>query len=269
MGMERCKERVVAALISRGITRIYEKSRGSARTLEGLPLEASGCLHGDTGESDPLAIISEHGLDYEVPLLSGQKTGFFLDQRDMRLFLRGLSPGKKVLNCFAYSGGFSFNALIAGATSVVSVDSSAAACEAMARNTLRNPHVDASRHRIVADDVLRFLRGTNEKFDLIVLDPPPYVKKAKDVKRGFAHYQELNQLGMEHLSKGGVLCTFSCSPFFGEEDWERMLAAAMMASGRSLRILGQHRHALDHPVALAHSEGRYLKGSIIKEYPHD
>jgi 23S rRNA (cytosine1962-C5)-methyltransferase len=265
MGMERCKERVVATLKSLGICRIYEKSKGSSRVREGLSAEAAGCLFAPAEESDPQAIISEHGLCYTVPLLSGQKTGFFLDQREMRLLVQRLSSGKSLLNCFAYSGGFSFNALRAGAKAVVSVDSSASACASMAANAALNQLQDDPRHQIVCDDVLKFLRASREKFDVIILDPPPYVKKAKDQKRGFKHYQELNQLGLERLAPGGILLSFSCSPFFSEEEWQQMLSAAMMAAGCNLRLLALHRHALDHPVALSHPEGRYLKGSVLQK----
>jgi 23S rRNA (cytosine1962-C5)-methyltransferase len=269
-GMERCKERVLARLRSLGIARAYEKSSSSARIHEGLPAENIQWLFGKPEQDgEYLTSIVEHGLQYKVSVESGQKTGFFLDQREMRLLLRQFAPGKSVLNCFAYSGGFSLNALKAGARSVVSIDSSHSACEAMSEHTELNGLAADNRHRILCEDVIRYLRTCDEKFDIIILDPPAYVKKAKDQKRGFQHYQELNRLGMQRLNKGGTLFTFSCSPFFNEDHWNDMLAAAMLASGSSLRMISQHRHALDHAVAFSHPEGRYLKGTVLKDFAYE
>jgi 23S rRNA (cytosine1962-C5)-methyltransferase len=269
MGMERCKDRVIASLQELGIKRLYEKSSSAARVLEGLsPKNEAWLVHDQTpATSDEVVEISEHGLRYQVAIEGGQKTGFFLDQREMRALLRQFAPGKSVLNCFAYSGGFSYNALKAGASRVVSIDSSSAACASMrVHGVLNNLSEESTNHQIITGDVPEFLRTTKDKFDIIILDPPAYVKKAKDVKRGFAQYLELNRLGLDRLNPGGTLFTFSCSPFFGDEEWQAMLAAAMLASGKWLRIMAQHRHALDHPVALSHPEGRYIKGTVVKDF---
>lgn len=272
IGMERFKEKIVSTLQKRlEIERIYEKSSSGARVLEGLEAKSMGWLLGESGkdfDKGDEVKIHEHEIYYQVPIVSGQKTGFFLDQREMRFFLRQFAENRSVLNCFAYSGGFSLNALKAGAASVVSIDSSKSACEAILVNCSNNGFDSQHNHEIICADVISFLKNTDKNFDVIVLDPPAYVKRAKDQTRGFKHYMELNKLGMSRLKKGGVLFTFSCSPFFTDEHFQKMIGHAMLASGKNMRIIANHRHALDHPVALNHSEGRYLKGCVLKEYSY-
>lgn len=254
----------IVSMLTRGLgfSHVYEKSEAASRKLEGLTAKSVGWL---SPEPPANILMHEHGLNYHVDVVKGQKTGFFIDQREMRLFVRQIAREKSVLNCFAYTGGFSLNALLGGATSVVSIDSSELACESIREHLDINGFSNEKRHELVLGDVVDFLRNSERNFDVIVLDPPPYVKKAKDLKSGFGHYLELNRLAMARLNTGGILLSFSCSPFMPDADFQKLVFMASRQARRNLRIIGRHRHALDHPVSIFHPEGSYLKGMILKE----
>ncbi|MDO9242280.1 MAG: class I SAM-dependent rRNA methyltransferase, partial [Rhodocyclaceae bacterium] len=220
-GAEKWRAAIVAALHkATGCARIYERSDSEVRGLEGLepvtgwlrdtPLPPGG--GGAGGEGEPL-IIAEHGVLYAVDIVSGHKTGFYLDQRDNRRMLAALSPGKRVLNCFCYTGGFSLQALAGGAASVLSIDSSQPALQQAAANLALNPRLPADhaewRSANVFDE-LRKLKAANESFDLIVLDPPKFAPSASHAERASRAYKDINLLGCKLLSPGGLLMTYSC-----------------------------------------------------------
>jgi 23S rRNA (cytosine1962-C5)-methyltransferase len=210
--------------------------------------------------------ILEHGLKFKVNWATGQKTGFFLDQRENRRLLGEFSKGKKVLNAFSYTGGFSIYALANGAREVHSLDSSkkaTAGCEAhVALNGF-----DPSRHRAITEDALRYLSAEQmrkEAYDLIVLDPPAFAKHRSARHKAVQAYKRINALAMKTIAPGGILFTFSCSQVVTPDLFNHTIASAAMETGRNIRIL-QHLHQPpDHPVSIFHPEGEYLKGLLLQ-----
>lgn len=237
---------------------IYEKSTSNARRLEGLP-DAQGFLY---GSCDDEILVKENGIRFCISLEKGQKTGFFLDQREMRRMVGSLSAGKKVLNCFSYSGGFSLYALKGGASHVLSVDVSQEALRLAALNTKLNGF-DTSCHEIIQADVFEFLRSSSLDSDLIILDPPAFAKKKGDVIAACAGYKEINRLAMQQMAPHSLLLTCSCSHFISEALFQNVVFQAAMEAGREVQILARHHLALDHPINLAHPEGEYLKSLLL------
>jgi 23S rRNA (cytosine1962-C5)-methyltransferase len=262
-GIERLKTTLLEMLIKAcQPAAIYEKSSSSARRQEGLA-DAQGWLYGKP--HDKLTVL-ENGLAFHVCLEKGQKTGFFLDQREMRKKIGSLSRGKRVLNAFSYSGGFSISALHAGAVHVTSVDSNADALELARSNTLLNG-LSLDHHAIVQADVFDFLRKTSDHYDLIILDPPAFAKKRGDQHPACAGYKEINRLAFELLKKKGadlsLLLTCSCSHFVDEDLFQNVVFQAAVDAGCDAQILSKHIQADDHPISLAHPEGGYLKSLLI------
>ncbi|MHB1359326.1 MAG: class I SAM-dependent rRNA methyltransferase [Rhodocyclaceae bacterium] len=276
-GAEKWRAAIVDALQkATGCARIYERSDSEVRGLEGLepvtgwlrntpsPLAGEGW-----GEGEPL-IIAEHGVRYAVDIVSGHKTGFYLDQRDNRRMLAALSPGKRVLNCFCYTGGFSLQALAGGAASVLSIDSSQPALQQAAANLALNPQLLADRAHDVewrcanVFDELRRLKAAGETFDLIVLDPPKFAPSASHAERASRAYKDINLLGCKLLSPGGLLMTYSCSGGVGLDLFQKIVAAAACDAGRTARIVKRLQGSADHPVDLAFPEGEYLKGLLLQ-----
>jgi 23S rRNA (cytosine1962-C5)-methyltransferase len=237
---------------------IYEKSNSASRAQEGL-LETSAVLYGDCPKE---VLVKENGLLFLVPIQEGQKTGFFLDQREMRQMITQHVSGKRVLNCFSYTGGFSLFALQAGAKSVCSVDSSQLACHIAQENVLLN-HFDDSKHQIVNDDVFAFLKDRPLEYDLIVLDPPAFAKKRQDVSAACGAYKEINRLVMEKMPIGSLLLTCSCSYFIDNALFQNLLFQSALEAKRSVKIISRHSQAKDHPISLFHPEGEYLKGFLL------
>lgn len=259
-GMENLRAAIVSLIESiAGITAVYEKSSAGSRQREGLSARHEGWL--TAVPSDPWLTFTEHGITYRSLPEKSQKTGFFLDQRDMRWLVRSLSQGRRVLNTFSYSGGFSFNALLGGARSVTAVDSSEDACT-MHRDLLTENKI-AGDCTVICDDALHYLGNDRSQYDLIILDPPAFAKKPDDGKRAFGHYRHLNELGLARLAPGGILLTFSCSPFMPEESFQAAVYEAGWRQGLDLCILRRHTQAFDHPVSLYHREGAYLKGLVL------
>jgi len=242
------------------LNQIYEKSTAPSRVKEGLPKQ-SLCWH--KGEQSQVSIL-EHGIQYTVNVVEGQKTGFFLDQREMRFLLQTLAHEQSVLNCFAYTGGFSLNASKGGAKKIVSIDSSAPACKAIKEHFDLN-NLKTSNHEIRCEDVLEFLKNSEELFSLIILDPPPYVKRSKDLSKGARLYSEINKLALKRLAPQGILFSFSCSPFMPESELQKAIFHAAQETKRHLRIIQKHSYAKDHGVSIFHPEGSYIKGFIMKE----
>lgn len=246
-----------------GCSRIYERSDSEVRAREGLE-PVSGWLRGEAAEQ---VVINEHGVNMRVDYAGGHKTGFYLDQRENRLLLRGLVAGRRVLNCFCYTGGFSLQALAGGAREVISIDSSQPALALARENLALNPELDAGRAEWLAasvNDELRRRRDAHENFGLIVLDPPKYAPSAAHVARASRAYKDINLNAIKLLAPGGLLMTYSCSGGIGVELFQNIVASAALDAGRNLRIVRRLQGSADHPVALAFPEGEYLKGLLLQ-----
>jgi 23S rRNA (cytosine1962-C5)-methyltransferase len=259
-GMDRRREEIVAALAAEVQPGgILERSEGRARRQEGLE-DRQGVLCGEL-PADPVEIL-ERGLSYRVDVVRGQKSGFFLDQRENRALLGGLSAGASVFNGFAYTGGFSVACARGGAKRVVSVDVSEDACS-LARENLAANGLSPEDHPVVRADVFRYLRETDETFDMVILDPPAFAKSRRDVPRAARGYKDANLQALLRLREGGILATFSCSNAVDEVLFERIVQGALADAGRTASVLHRLGAGPDHPVSLAHPEGRYLKGLVL------
>jgi 23S rRNA (cytosine1962-C5)-methyltransferase len=211
--------------------------------------------------------IDEHGVRLGVDVVSGHKTGFYLDQRDNRAWLRSVAADKEILNCFCYTGGFSLQALAGGARHVLSIDSSGPALAQAQANLALNPQLPAERAEWLEADVfqvLRDFRKAGRQFDLIVLDPPKFAPSAAHADRAARAYKDINLLGFRLLRPGGLLMTYSCSGGVGLELFQKIVAGAARDAGRSAAIVRRLSGTADHPVALAFPEGEYLKGLLIQ-----
>ncbi len=210
-------------------------------------------------------IATENGLRFHVDWLRGQKTGFFVDQRDNRELLRSYSAGRRVLNMFCYTGGFSVYSLAGGAESVHSVDSSAKAVSLTDANVSLNFDAEAgARHRSYAEDAFKFLDNMEAgTYDLIVLDPPAFAKHRGAIRNALRGYQRINFRAFEKIAPGGLLFTFSCSQAISKEQFRLAVFSAAAQSGRRVRILYQLTQPADHPVNIYHPEGEYLKGLVL------
>jgi len=241
---------------------IYERSDSDARGLEGLP-ECNGILRGMLPEE---VTVSEHGIRFAVDVAHGQKTGFFLDQRDNRALTGALAADKEMLNCFCYTGGFSLYALRHGVKSVLSIDASEEALSIAQRNVQLNG-LDGGKAEWQCADVfaaLRKLRDQNRKFDLIVLDPPKFAPTAAFAEKAARGYKDINLLGLKLLRPGGLLFTYSCSGGISEELFQKIIAGAALDAGVDATIVHKLHAAADHPVLLSFPEGAYLKGLVLR-----
>jgi 23S rRNA (cytosine1962-C5)-methyltransferase len=241
---------------------IYERSDSDSRGLEGLELR-NGVLRGTLPDN---VEVVENGLRFKVDVAAGQKTGFYLDQRDNRALTETLARDKDVLNCFCYTGGFSLYALRGGAKSVLSIDASGDALSIAAENLTRNG-LDESRAEWLEADVfqaLRTLRDQGRKFDLIILDPPKFAPTAAFAEKAARGYKDINLLAFKLLRPGGLLCTYSCSGGISEDLFQKIVAGAALDAGVDAQIV-HHLHAsADHPVLLSFPEGAYLKGLVLR-----
>ncbi len=235
---------------------IYDKSKGSSLKEEGV-LPREEVIWGEVPE---LIEILENGIRYLVGVKTGQKTGFFLDQREMRRWVGELAQGKKVLNGFCYTGGFSLAALKGGARSVDSVDISSSALELCKRNLELNGF---SGGGIVEEDLFDFLARHGCDYDLVILDPPAFAKKRKDLPSATKGYKRLFTLAMQKMPPSSLLLLSSCSHYVTETHFEQIILAAALEAGRPIRILGRHRLASDHPINLFHPESAYLKSLLL------
>jgi len=259
-GMERLRDPLLHILETQYHPRgIFEKSSSASRKLEGLSERIEWVKKPESLD----VLIHENGIRYQVDIERGQKTGFFLDQRDMRQLVHQLSRGLDVINCYAYSGGFSLQALAGGANRVMSVDSSKEACELLEANiALNGPFVGS--HETQCHDSMEVLQSHRGSFDLVILDPPAFVKREKDKHQGRKKYLALNRTGIKAIKEGGgYLLTASCSYFMDESVFLHMLMEACKLEGKTARILSTQRTALDHPSSLYHREGAYLKSLLL------
>jgi len=264
-GAEKWRDAIVAGLVqATGCARVYERSDADVRTLEGLP-PLAGWRYGEAPSGG--IIIEEHGVRYIVDIVAGHKTGFYLDQRDNRHLAAALANGKRALNCFCYTGGFTLQALAGGAASVLSIDSSQPALEQALANLALNPHLQAARAQWRCANVfdeLRALKSAGESFDLIILDPPKFAPSASHAPAAARAYKDINLLGFKLLAPGGLMMTFSCSGGIGIELFQKIVAGSALDAGRTARIVKRLQGAADHPVALAFPEGEYLKGLLVQ-----
>lgn len=259
-GMRQFRPQIVQWLVNKlHPNSIYEKSLLPSRKEEGLQDE-QGALFGPIPTD--IVEIRENGLRFGVSILHGQKTGFFLDHREMRQQVRELSKGKRVLNCFAYTGGFSVYSAAGEATKIDSVDISVAAIKMGERNMELNG-LASDKHRFIAADVFEFLREQPLDYDLIVLDPPAFAKRQKDVVQACRGYKDINRLAMQKMPPGSLLLTSSCSYHVDEGLFQTVVFQAAVEAGRTVRIIGRHRMAVDHPVNICHPESDYLKSLLL------
>lgn len=238
---------------------IYDRSDVAVRKKEGLPL-AQGLVLGDLPPE--LLPIAEHGMKLLVDIQQGHKTGFYLDQRDSRLAARNYSAGRRVLNCFSYTGAFAVSALMGGCAQVISVDTSQAALDIAKQNVELN-RLDLNKAEFVRDDVFQLLRNyraQGEKFDLIIMDPPKFVENKNQLASACRGYKDINMLALQLLNPGGVLLSFSCSGLMPTDLFQKILADAAVDAGRDVQFIEQFRQAADHPVIATYPEGLYLKG---------
>ena len=220
--------------------------------------QENGFLRGGNPEN----IATEYGLKFHIDWLRGQKTGFFVDQRENRKLLEFYAKGRRVLNMFCYTGGFSVYALRGGAQLVHSVDSSAKAIDLTEKNTELNFPND-SRHQAFAEDAFKYLDRADSQYDLIVLDPPAFAKHKDALRNALKGYTRLNAIAFEKIRPGGILFTFSCSQAVNKDQFRLAVFTAAAQSGRHVRILHQLHQPADHPINIYHPEGEYLKGLVL------
>lgn len=261
VGMFLIKNHICKALqevLGLRLTGIYNKSSDT------LPYKAD-VPHDDEvlwGDVSPRVIL-ENNCKFEVNWLEGQKTGFFLDQRENRALVEKYAKGRAVLNTFCYTGGFSIYAIRGGATRVVSVDSSQKAIDLTNENVSMNFGMKAPHHKAIATDALDYLRDIDNQFDLIILDPPAFAKHNNVLNNALQAYKRINARAIKAIKPGGILFTFSCSQVVNKENFRKSVFAAAANCGRSVRILHQLTQPADHPFSIYHPEGEYLKGLIL------
>lgn len=254
-------QKAIREALGDDIDAIYDKSGGTLPRTSGIDVHDVYLYQraGITVKTD----MTENGHKFMANWLGGQKTGFFLDQRDNRQMLSKFACGKKVLNTFCYTGGFSVYALAAGATWCVSVDSSEKAVRLASDNIRLNGFSDQTHSEIVSD-TMEYLAGTEKgEFDIIILDPPAFAKHQNAISNALQGYKRLNARAMEKLNAGGLLFTFSCSQAVSAEKFQETIFSAAQIAGRNVRILHRMTQGADHPVSIHHPEGQYLKGLLL------
>jgi len=259
LGMEKLKPFLVEALTEKFSPRcIYEKSNLPSRREEGLA-DFEGLL---AGEMVNTVEISENGVRFLVELPGSQKTGFFLDQREMRKLVRSHSRGRRALDCFSYTGGFSVYALAGGATNVDLVDTSEKAL-ALARQNLKLNGFEGEANHFYVADVFEFLRQQELSYDFVILDPPAFAKKKTDVMQACRGYKDINRLVFQKVPGRSFVLTFSCSFFVDEALFQKVVFQAASDAKRNVRIIQRHHLACDHPISIYHPESDYLKGFLL------
>lgn len=260
VGMHVCRNEICQALVQvmgDRIANLYYKSETT------LPYKAD--LHQENGflvGGDASNVAMENGLKFHIDWLRGQKTGFFVDQRENRSLLEQYAKGKSVLNMFCYTGGFSVYAMRGDAKQVHSVDSSAKAIELTNDNVALNFPGDA-RHEAFCEDAFKYLDEHDQQYDLIVLDPPAFAKHRAALRNALKGYTRLNVKGLQRIKKGGILFTFSCSQVVTKDNFRNAVFTAAAQVGRKVRILHQLHQPADHPINIYHPEGEYLKGLVL------
>ena len=261
VGMHCYRQEIAEALVEAckgAVKHVYYKSETT------LPYKAD--LHQENGflvGGDETNIATENGLQFHIDWLKGQKTGFFIDQRENRKLLEAYSKGKSVLNMFCYTGGFSVYAMRGEAKLVHSVDSSAKAIDLTRANAELNFPGD-KRHEAFAEDAFKFLEQAGSNYDLIILDPPAFAKHKDALRNALKGYTRLNSIAFQKIRKGGIIFTFSCSQAVNKDQFRLAVFTAAAQSGRHVRILHQIHQPADHPINIYHPEGEYLKGLVLQ-----
>lgn len=260
-GMHVCRMEIADALtevMGDTVRNIYYKSETTLPFKADLLARENGFIKGGSADN----VATENGLKFHVDWLKGQKTGFFVDQRENRHLLEHYARGRNVLNMFCYTGGFSFYAMRGGANLVHSVDSSAKAIDLTNENVKLN-FPDDPRHQAYAEDAFKYLDRMGDQYDLIILDPPAFAKHRDALRNALRGYTKLNAKAFEKIRPGGILFTFSCSQVVTKENFRNAVFTAAAQAGRSVRILHQLTQPGDHPVNIYHPEGEYLKGLVL------
>lgn len=258
-GMERFRKEIIEALSRYKPQFIFERSDTDSRSREGLQT-SQGLLYGEMPEKVQL---TELGLRFEVDIESGQKTGFFFDQRPNRKLLRRYACNRRICDCFSYSAAFSVNALAADANQIDAVDISRNAT-LWGQNNIRLNGFEQKRVRFITADVFKFLRETEEQYDLIVLDPPKFARHPGEVQRASRGYKDINLLAIKKIMAGGIIFTFSCSNAIDPNLFRQIIFAAAADARRPVQLLHVLGAGPDHPVNIAHREGEYLKGLVLR-----
>ncbi len=258
-GMERFREEIVKVLSHYDPQFIFDRSDTESRAREGLET-TQGLLYGEMPER---VLLTELGLKFEVDIISGQKTGFFFDQRPNRNLLRSYAHGRRICDCFSYSAAFSVNALAAGAVQIDAVDISKKAIQ-WAQNNIRLNGFEQQRVQFITADVFKFLRETENKYDLIILDPPKFAKHPGEVQRASRGYKDINHIAIKKIMAGGIIFTFSCSNAIDPNLFRQIIFAAAADAKRPVQLLHVLSAGPDHPVNIAHREGEYLKGLVLR-----
>ena len=250
--------RIFSSLLHEKVTTVYDKSASTVHHLDDNPQD--GFLYGN----NPFATINENGMTFDVDFIKGQKTGFFIDQRDNRHLLSNYCKDKKVLNVFGYTGAFSVAAMLGGAAHVTTIDASAEAVAMATRHIENNlPHNAVFSHEEICADVFDFFASNSEKYDVVVLDPPAFAKHLSAKANAMKAYRRLNAQGMKILNKNGVLFTFSCSQVIQKHDFLTIIYNAGMDSHKNISILHQLHQSCDHTINIYHPETEYLKGYAL------
>ena len=262
VGMHYARHQIAQSLqriLGKSVMQVYYKSETTLPYKANLE-ELDGPLLGNASNNN---VAVENDLRFHIDWLRGQKTGFFIDQRENRLLLQHYSNKRHVLNMFCYTGGFSVYALRGGAQEVVSVDSSAKAIDLTNANVALN-YPNCNHHKAYAEDAFKFLDKADDAYDLIVLDPPAFAKHKEAVRNALKGYTRLNLQAMRKIKRGGILFTFSCSQAISKDQFRLAVFTAAAQSGRYVRILHQLHQPADHPVNIYHPEGEYLKGLVLE-----
>ena len=259
VGMYRLRKEfaeILKNLLGDKLKAVYDKSEGTIPHMSGITA-INEFLYGN---SDPV-VVTENGFRFKIDWTTGQKTGFFIDQRENRKLLGNYTEGKSVLNMFGYTGGFSVYAM-KNASLVHTVDSSASATD-LANENIKLNYGDDKRHEAFKTDAFEFLNDIKDKYDLIILDPPAFAKHNNVLANALQGYKRLNMKAIEQISPGGIIFTFSCSQVVTRENFRKSVFAAAANTGRRVRILHQLSQPPDHPVNIYHPESEYLKGLVI------
>ena len=261
LGIEVLKPSILEALKSiGGIQGIYERCDPAVNKFEGMD-KKSAVLFGS--EPPELVETQENGCRFYVDIHNGQKTGFFLDQRDNRKLIGKISKGKRVLNCFSYTGGFSIYARKGGASEVTSVEISEKVTELAKKNFQLN-QIESANYKFISQDVFDYLREDKAEYDLIILDPPAFCKNKHQVMEASRGYKDINLFAMKRLAQGGILFTASCSSHISQDLFQKIIFAAAKDAKRDVQVLKKTAHPMDHPVNIYHPEGEYLKGLLCR-----
>lgn len=261
LGMFKIREELAKLLLDifeGNLKSVYDKSSAALPFKSGVATNDGYIIGGEVSDK-----LLENNLRFKISWVEGQKTGFFIDQRENRLLLQYLSKDKTVLNAFGYTGGFSVYAIEGGASKVVTVDSSEKAIEMTNQNVAMN-FKGISHHTSVCDDVFEYLRKADEKYDIIVLDPPAFAKHNDALRNALQAYKRLNAAAIQKINPGGVLFTFSCSQVVNKVDFRNAVFSGCAITGRQVKILHQLTQPADHPINIYHPEGEYLKGLVLQ-----